>query len=139
MSLRSSVMGILINGNDFDTAFKYEHLVEKSPVLGVIEEWSFPTYTRDARPEPGFNLSRSLLLRNTAAEVIGEISAYSDAYVYYLLAVYIPVALARDPTFGLALPRLKAAISNRLDRDGDPRLRIQCERMLRKLEGASSD
>jgi hypothetical protein len=139
MSLRSSVMGILISTNDFDIAERYEHLVAKSPVLIGIEEWSFPTYTRDTRPEPGFNLSRSLLLRNTAAEVIREIDVYSDAYVHYLLSVYVPLAVSRDPTFGLALPRLKTAVSDRLSRDGDPRLRALCERTLRTLEGVPGD
>jgi hypothetical protein len=139
MSLRSSVMGILISTNAFDVAERYEHLVAKSPVLVGIEEWSFPTYTRDTRPEPGFNLSRSLLLRNTAAEVIREIDVYSDAYVHYLLSIYMPLAVSRDPTFGLALPQLKAAVSDRLSRDGDPRLRALCERTLRTLEGVPGD
>src|SRR5262249_25281986 len=135
MSLRSKLMGILIGHNDFDLALRYERAVANSPVLAVVEEWAFPTYTRDARPEPGFTLPRSLLLRNTAEEVIREVNRYSDAYVYYLLAVYVPLALARDSTFGLALPRLKAAIRQRLDQDGDSRLHIRCEQTLRNLEG----
>ena len=139
MSLRSSVMGVLIGSDDFDAALRYERTVSASPVLRMVEEWSFPTYARDARPDPGFSLSRSLLLRNTAAEVIDEIGSYSDSYVHYLLTVYVPLALSRDPTFGLALPRLKAAITDRLGRDGDPRLRAVCEGTLRILEGASVD
>jgi hypothetical protein len=137
LSLRSSVMGTLITGNDFDAAQRYEAMVAKYPVLGVVEEWSFPTYTRDARPDPAFSLSRSLLLRNTASEVIREIDGYSDAYVHYLLSVYVPLAVSRDPTFGLAMKRLKAAISARLARGGDPRLRELCEGTLRKLEGVT--
>lgn len=137
MSLRSSVMGVLIGHDDLDLALRYERTVASSPVLTVVEEWAFPTYTRDARPEPGFTLSRSLLLRNTAAEVIREIGDYSDAYVYYLLTVYLPLALARDPTFGLALGRLEAAIRRRLEQSGAPRLRALCEHTLRNLEGAS--
>lgn len=136
MSLRSSVMGTLMNTDDFDAALRYEKTVARSPVLRVVEEWSFPTYTRDARPDPAFSLPRSLLLRNTAQEVIREIGSYPDAYVHYLLAVYVPLALSRDRTFGLALPGLKAALIDRLSRDGDPRLRALCESTLRQIEGA---
>jgi hypothetical protein len=139
MSLRSSVMGILINTDDFDAALRYEKAAARTPVLRVVEEWSFPTYTRDARPDPAFSLPRSLLLRNTAQEVIREIGSYPDAYVHYLLAVYVPLALSRDPTFGLCLPRLKAALTERLSRDGDPRLRALCESTLRQIEGAPVD
>jgi hypothetical protein len=139
MSLRSSVMGVLINTDDFDSALRYEKATAKSPVLRVVEEWSFPTYTRDARPDPAFSLPRSLLLQNTAQEVIREIGSYPDAYVHYLLTVYVPLALSRDRTFGLALPALKAAIADRLSRDGDPRLRALCESTLRQIEGAPVD
>jgi hypothetical protein len=137
MSLRSNVMGALIEHDDFDLAIRYERLVSGSSVLGVIEDWAMPTYTRDARPEAGFALPRNILLRNTAAEVVREINCYGGAYVHYLLSVYLPRALARDPTFGLALDTLQTAIRQRLDRDDDPALRAVCERMLRNLGGLS--
>lgn len=139
LSLRSSIMGTLIIDNDFDAADRYEHLIARTPLLAVIEEWSFPTYTRDTRPDPYFSLPRSILLRNTAAEVIREIGVYSDAYVHYLLSVYVPLGFSRDPTFGLAAAGLVTAIRDRLRRDGDPRLKSVCETMLRLLEGRSSD
>jgi hypothetical protein len=139
MSLRSSVMGVLINSGDFDAALRYEKAVAGSPVLHVVEEWALPTFTRDARPDPAFSLPRSLLLRNTAEEVIREIGSYPDAYVHYLLTVYVPLALARDRTFGLALPTLKAAIADRLSRGGDPRVRALCQSTLRQIEGAPVD
>ena len=137
LSLRSNVMGSLIGDDDFDLSDRYGHMVTAAPLLSMVEEWAFPTYTRDVRPEPGFSLPRSLLLRNTAAEVIREIGCYSAAYVHYLLSVYLPRALSRDPTFGLALPALKVAIRERLDRDEHPELRAACERTLRNLGGAS--
>ena len=135
MTLRSNTMGVLIERNDYDLAERYEQLVSKSPVLRAVEDWAFPTYTRDAQPESGFALPRSLLLQNTAAEVIRELDCYGGAYVHYLLTVYVPLALARDPTFGMALNQLMAAIRERLDRDNDPELRTVCERMLRVLGG----
>lgn len=139
MTLRSTVMGLLIKRNELDLAQHYERVVDRSPTLALIEEWAFPTYARDARPEPGFTLPRSLLLRNTAAEVIREIDSYSDAYVHYLLSVYVPLALSRDPTFGLQLPRLKKAINRRLSRGGDARLSMLCEHMLHDLEGVTGE
>ncbi len=135
MSLRSNVMGVLIGHDDFGLAARYARMVAERPVLAVVEDWAFPTYTRDVRPEPGFTLPRSLLLRNTAAEVVREIGSYGAAYVHYLLSVYLPRALARDPTFGLALPALGTAIRERLDRDDDPALHAVCERTLRDLGG----
>lgn len=41
--VRSGVMGLLINANDTELAQKYERMVRETPVLEVIEEWSFPT------------------------------------------------------------------------------------------------
>jgi len=133
LSLRSNVMGILIGHDDFDLAARYGCMVRAAPVLAIVEEWAFPTFTRDVRPEPGFSLPRSLLLRNTAAEVVREIGCFSSAYVHYLLSVYLPRALDRDPTFGLTLAALKAAVRDRLDRDQHPELRAECERTLRNL------
>jgi len=137
MSLRSNVMGILIGHDDLDLAIRYERLVAKTSVLGVIEDWAMPTYTRDARPDAGFALPRNILLRNTAAEVVREIGSYSDAYVHYLLSVYLPLALARDPTFGLALDALRTAVRQRLDCASEPALRAVCKRTLQKIGGFS--
>ena len=50
----------------------------------------------------------------TQVEVIHELACYNGAYVHYLLSVYVPLALARDPTFGLAIDTLAAAIRQRL-------------------------
>ncbi|MGH3233151.1 MAG: hypothetical protein ACRDOH_07825 [Streptosporangiaceae bacterium] len=137
MTLRSTTMGVLIKHDDYDLAQRYERLVEESPVLQAVEDWAFPTYTRDAQPDSAFALPRSLLLRNTAAEVIHELACYSGAYVHYLLSVYVPLALARDPTFGLAIDTLAAAIRQRLSHDGDPALHAVCESTLRDLGGTA--
>ncbi|MGI8447657.1 MAG: hypothetical protein ACR2MP_10870 [Streptosporangiaceae bacterium] len=70
---RSSVMGLLINHDDRELAERYSRLVAATPVLRTVEEWSFPTYTRDSRPNSDFTLPRSLLLRNTASEILKEV------------------------------------------------------------------
>ena len=113
--VRSGVMGLLINSSDTDLAQHYDRMVRDTPVLAIVEEWSFPTYTRDSRPNSDFSLPGSLLLRNTASEVLREISDYTDAYLYYLASTYLPLALERDPTFGLRREELKTALLTRSD------------------------
>jgi hypothetical protein len=53
--VRSGIMGLLINSSDTDLAQRYERMVQEIPVLAVIEEWSFPTYTRDSKPIADFS------------------------------------------------------------------------------------
>jgi hypothetical protein len=72
---RGGIMGLLINSNDTDLAQKYERLVGATPILRVIEEWAFPTYTRDSRINVDFSVPGSLLLRRTATEIIREIKS----------------------------------------------------------------
>ena len=62
--VRSGIMGLLINSSDTELAERYEQMVQTTPVLAVIEEWSFPTYTRNSsRPNSDFSLPGSILLR----------------------------------------------------------------------------
>jgi hypothetical protein len=126
---RSSVMGLLINNDDRDLAERYGRLVATTPVLKTVEEWSFPTYTRDTRPNSDFTLPRSLLLRNTATEILNEMRSgeYSDAYLYYLATVYLPIALARDETFGMRIKELLSALLDCGDRSSDALIRAACQ------------
>jgi hypothetical protein len=94
--------------DDRELAERYESAVANTPVLRIVEDWSFPTHTRDTSPNSDFALPRSLLLRNTANEVLSEINCpdYGDAYIYYLASTYLPIALERDQTFGLCASEL---------------------------------
>ena len=65
-----------------------------------------PHLYRDSRPNADFSLPGSILLRKTAKEVLREINNYTDAYLFYLCRTYLPLALDKDPTFGLKLPDL---------------------------------
>lgn len=123
---RSAVMGLLINASDLDLAQRYVSLVDEISVLAMIEEWSFPTYTRDCRPNSDFTLPGSLLLRNTAEEVIREVGSYTEAYIYYLAMTYIPAALQRDATFGLRTCDLQLALLNRCEIIEDVTVRKVC-------------
>jgi hypothetical protein len=134
-TLRSSTMGLLIASDDRDLAERYQKMVRDTPVLRTVEEWSFPTYTRDTRPNSDFTLPRSLLLRNTANEILSEInsSTYGQAYRYYLISTYLPLALRRDATFGLRADELIAVLLRWGDESDDISVRTACESLAKHL------
>ncbi len=135
--VRSGIMGLLINSSDTELAERYERMVQTTPVLAVIEEWSFPTYTRDSRPNADFSLPGSILLRKTAAEVLREIDHYTDAYLYYLCRTYLPLALDRDPTFGLKLAEVGNALANRAETCEDAVARSACIELATQIKEAA--
>jgi hypothetical protein len=81
-----------IMSSDLDLAEGYARTVKDAPVLSIIEEWSFPTYTRDSRPNSDFSLPGSILLRRTAKEILREIDSYNEAYLLCLCNTYLPLA-----------------------------------------------
>jgi hypothetical protein len=130
---RSSTMGLVISMNDIDAVERYSRSVASQPLLRTVEDWAFPTYVRDARPTSDFTLPRSLALRQTATEVLGEIEMYNEAYLYYLSGVYIPMALQRDPTFGDKLHQLGAALEQKVETCSEAKVRDTVTRLHRKL------
>ncbi len=135
--VRSGIMGLLINSSDTDLAQRYERMVKQTPVLAIIEEWSFPTYTRDSRPNSDFSLPGSILLRKTADEVLREIDNYTEAYLYYLCRTYLPLALDRDPTFGLKLAEVGNALSDRAETCEDAVARSACIDLVAQIKEAA--
>jgi hypothetical protein len=109
-------------------------MVKSTPVLGIIEEWSFPTYTRDCKPNADFSLPGSILLRRTAQEVLREIDNYTEAYLYYLCRTYLPLALDKDPTFGLKLSDLGDVLTARADICEDATARNACISFARQIK-----
>jgi hypothetical protein len=132
--VRSGIMGLLINSSDLDLADRYIRMVRDVPVLSIIEEWSFPTYTRDSKPHPDFTLPGSILLRRTAGEVLREIDCYTDAYLLYLCSIYLPLALGMDPTFGVSRKRLSESLIERADKCGETRVRHACADLARMVK-----
>jgi len=130
---RGEVMGALISSNDLELAEKYRRELDRIPVYAAIEEWSLPTYTRDGRLSSDFTLPSSLVLRNTAAEVLREIRTYNDAYLYYLVSTYLPLGLRRDPTFGRRIADLITALEQRGSECRDRRVRAACGKLVRQL------
>lgn len=121
--IRGAVMGSLISSDDLDLAERYRRGLDTAPVCAALEEWAFPTYTRDVRISPDFSLPGPIILRNTAAEILHEITHYGDAYLYYLVSTYLPLALRRDPTFGLRITELIGALERRTSDCRDGRIR----------------
>ena len=135
--MRGVVMGSLISSGDIELAERYRRELDATPVYAALEEWSFPTYTRDGRISSDFTLPSSLSLRNTAVEVLREIAVYNDAYLYYLVSTYIPLALKRDPAFGGRMTELIRAIELRGADCQDRRIRQTCNTLVRRLKGAA--
>ncbi|MFF5258227.1 hypothetical protein ACFY4C_04730 [Actinomadura viridis] len=133
--MRGVVMGSLIGSNDLDLAERYRRQLIRTPVYAALEEWSFPTYTRDGRISSDFTLPSSLLLLNTAREVLREITSYNDAYLYYLVSTYIPLALQRDPTFGGRIGDLISALHRRGAACRERKIRVACEKLVKQLRG----
>lgn len=92
---------------------------------------------RDVHPNSDFALPGSVLLRNTAREIVRETKAYSDAYLHYLLSTYLPLALEQDPTLGLSAKQVADALRRRMDRTEDRHTRRLCERVIRDLQEVS--
>jgi hypothetical protein len=132
--VRSGIMGLLINSSDMDLAHRYERMVASTPVLTSIEEWAFPTYTRDSRPNSDFSLPGSILLRRTADEILREIDTYTDAYLFYLCTTYLPLALSRDRTFGLKTPKLLLALDHRAETCEDSMARNAAVKFMDQLK-----
>ncbi len=137
LAFRSSVIGQIMATNDADLAAGYGRTVKSSPLVALVEDWAFPTYTHDAKPTPDFSLPRSLLLRQTAAEVLREVEQYNDAYLIYLSETSIPTILARDETFGLRRDELRAMLRTRRERVLLPEAASACDGILATLEGTA--
>ncbi len=131
--LRGAFMGAIIHSRDIAYARRYKEIVDSNPVARLIELWAFPTWARDRNATPDFTLERSLLLRHTAREIIGELEHYNEAYVWYLATTYLPLALELDPTFGFQLAELATALRIRIGRLASEDVRDACERLVKTL------
>lgn len=136
LAFRSSVIGRIMASGDPDISERYGRAVDDSPLLAMVEEWAFPTYTHDARPTHDFSLPRSLLLRQTADEVIREVETYNDAYLLYLSRTSIPTIIGRDETFGLRRDELRSKLRQRRERVLLPATARACDAILSELDGS---
>ncbi len=132
-AVRSNTMGALVGTSDTEPAERYRRLVETEPALQLVEEWAFPSWTRDCRPTADMTLPGSLLLRQTAAEVLREIDSYGEGYLYYLVTTYLPLALGRDPTFGLRAGELRTALLARRETVEEPTIRRATDTLAQQI------
>ncbi|THJ48181.1 hypothetical protein [Candidatus Frankia alpina] len=122
-TLRSNTMGALAATANIEPAEQYHRLVETEPAVRMVEEWAFPSWMRDCRPSADMSVPGSILLRQTAAEVLREIGSYGEGYLHYLVSTYLPLALSQDPTFGLRAGELHTALLLRRDTLDNPIVR----------------
>jgi hypothetical protein len=133
VTLRSSTMGALADTDDPELAVRYQMLVDRHASARLVEEWAFPSWTRDCRLTLNMTVPSSLLLRHTAVEVLREVRFYGDGYLHYLVTTYLPLALDRDPTFGLRVDELRACLLTRRETVTEPAIRRAVEKFTRQL------
>jgi hypothetical protein len=114
LAYRSEMIGLIMLTNDVAVSLEYGREVARNRLLLLIEEWAFPTYSHDARMSTDFTVPRSILLTETSAEILRELRTYNDAYLHYLVTVYLPLAMKRDATFGLKSGELAVEIRRRM-------------------------
>jgi hypothetical protein len=134
VSYRSSMMGLIMQSNDLRVVEQYNKTLDKSPLLSMVEQWAFPTYTHDTKTTPDFTLPRSLRLEQTTDELIREVNQYNDAYLYYLAHTAIPALIPKDYTFGLRVAELKTSIQKRLESCESAATREECAVLIKKLD-----
>lgn len=117
---RSTTIGLTIASGDYSLVDRYAATLDRSRVASIVEDWSLPTYSRDAAPTPSFDLPQRLTLTRTAGELIRELTTFPDAYVYYLARVGLPRVIRRDPTLGGRLVEVAAAARRRLAACSEP-------------------
>jgi hypothetical protein len=131
---RGATMGVLRQSEDLDLVGRYAEQVQDDDLVSMIEEWAFPTWAGDVANGEDFELPRTPSLRRTAVELVREIRFYNEAYVWYLIRVYIPLAVERtDHTLGGKRSEISLALMERADRMTDRSVRYGCIALAQKL------
>jgi hypothetical protein len=133
--VRASYMGALRHKDDLDLARRYHRYVEDDGIAKMIEAWSFPSWSGDIDASDDFVVPRNPSLASTAREVVAEIGSYNDAYVWYLVSTFIPLALEElDHRFGDAIPVLRKAVEQKADETSVGELKAACTNLRRRLK-----
>ncbi|MDT0351116.1 hypothetical protein [Pseudonocardia charpentierae] len=136
--LRGSYMGALRQADDLDLARRYKARVERSGIVKVVESWAFPTWTGDYPVRSTFELPSEVRLTHTATEVIHEVREYNDAYVWYLVTTFIPLALETiDPKFGNQLRNLADALDVRAEATSMKELAEEARQLSKQIRRTS--
>jgi hypothetical protein len=72
---------------------------------------------------------------STAREIVAEIGSYNDAYVWYLVSTFMPLALEElDHRFGDAIPTLRNALAQKAEETSVPDVKDACINLHRRLK-----
>lgn len=121
---RSRVMGVIRHQDNFETALQYSSFVQRDEISQRAELWAFLSWSGDIpNATDRIAVPESLSMTRTADAVIRQVDSYNEAYVWYLLTTFVPLAVTEvDPDFGGRLPQLREVVQKRLDNACDPRL-----------------
>lgn len=132
--VRGSYMGALRHKDDLELAQHYGEYVNEDGIARMLEIWSFPSWSGDIDASNDFSVPRRLVLVNTADEILYELLRYNDAYVWYLVNTFIPLALADiDPSFGGRLDDLRKALAEKAEVTGNKEIKSSCEKLVVQL------
>ncbi|HEX6152128.1 MAG TPA: hypothetical protein VFZ19_01270 [Solirubrobacterales bacterium] len=137
--LRGSYMGVLRQEDNLDTAQEYAQCVSRDPIVRLIECWAFPSWSGDLESMDEYRLPRNVSLSSTATEVIKEIQSYNEAYVWYLAATFVPLALENiDPNFGGQLSGLRNALEEKAEETSLQELQEECTKLAKRIAAAEN-
>jgi transcriptional regulator with XRE-family HTH domain len=135
--LRGAYMGVLRKTDDLDLASHYNEIVAVDPLARLAELWAFPSWTGDSTAQEEIDAPHVPLTR-TASEVVYEIGEYNDAYVWYLVNTYVPLAVQHDATFGGKLFELSVSLQERAERTAMPELADSAQQLARKIRSTTN-
>jgi hypothetical protein len=137
--LRGSYMGVLRQEDNLETAQEYAQCVARDPIVQLIESWAFPSWSGDLESMDEYRLPRNVSLANTATEVIREIQVYNDAYVWYLAATFVPLALENiDPNFGGQLKGLRNSLEQKAEETSLQELQEECSKLAKRIAASEN-
>lgn len=131
---RSATLGAIKTG-DLDHVARYHQLVTTSRPAQLVEAYAYPSYCRDVTTAgSSFWLPKGATLARTATEVIREVGTEPEAYLSYLGRIFLPLILARDPSFAGRHHDLAAAIAARRPTITDPEVATDLDTLTRNLQ-----
>jgi hypothetical protein len=132
--VRASYMGALRHRDNLELAQQYNEYVNKDGIARMLEAWSFPSWSGDIDASNDFSVPRRLMLVNTAEEIMNELLHYNDAYVWYLVNTFVPLALSDiDPSFGGRMGDLRKALAEKAETTETTEIKSSCEKLLMQL------
>lgn len=125
---RSAAIAQILSEDDLGYVDRYRDQVFARQSLTVAEVWSHATYAHDLSVHRE-RLSNTTSLVATATMTAADINSRNDAYVYYLLAVLLPLLLKVDPRLVERHPQVAAALKVAVEERTDRRIRAAAHKL----------